>query len=258
MIDNLDLDFAPSRSGGKQGAYFDTVSQEPDPLFNANPDAFAMGKPQDKLEQIRTIGFVDTLVGVKAIEAYPRTNAPSEEPFLMARRERFIRAVMEAGKPDYAESVRRLMVTYDDIKYVEDGSAILYKLLTYADRSADLIEFVEAGDLLKDLLEIKLQKLMADKWEEAEKAVIARQASIVVREDTLTGKVSFMAPSSISAGDKAVTNWIIQNVPEWEETSKDIVTAKNLTVTFRRFLWLVNHVAERNENVMRTMKRTTG
>lgn len=258
MIDNLDLDFAPSKSRKESNTYFDSAVSEPDPLFDTDPDRFAMGKSQTRLEQIKTIGFVDTLVGVQATEAYPRTNAVGDDQFIQTRRERFIRALMEAGKPDYAESVRRLMVTYDDISTVEHGNVLVEKILTYADRSADLIEFAEAGDLLKDLLEIKLQKLIAANREAGEKAVVERQAAIVIREDAVSGKKSLLAPSSISISDKAVFDWIVVNVPEWEETSKDIATIKNLTVTFRRFLWLINHVAERNENVMRTIKRQAG
>lgn len=248
------IDKNPERKAKVQKAVANGSSDpESDALFGAYdnlPFSPAL-MPSDQKEEQALMVAADGLVNVSPTENYPRKLAV-ENVFLRTRRERFIRHLMTAGKSDYADKVKELMVTFVDLDKAElNQNALVQKVLEYNDKTFDLIQFIDVGELLsgdadssnkkqsgKGLIELAMEDLLAEKRQQAEKAVVDHQTSLGLTK------------SSISLSDAKVTDWVIANVEEYRELRYDLTTIASITRTFRRFLWQINRAASSNERLI--------
>lgn len=234
-----------------------STDPEGDALFGSHEPFSPALLPPDREEEQALMEAADGLTNVAAHEKYPRGLAHGEDVFLKTRRERFIKHLMQAGKPDYADKVKEMMVTFYDLDKAElDQKLLIAKLLEYNDKTFDLIKFIDVGELLsgdsdagnkkqsgKGLLELAMEDLFAEKRQLAEQMIVEHQTKLG------------MTKSSISLSDAKVTDWIITNIEEYKELRYDLTTIASVTRTFRRFLWQINRAALSNERLITVYPR---
>lgn len=229
-------------------------AKEPEPIVDDEFDnLLGMEKQkwqtQQKLDDI--LPKMDNLAQLSATDTYPRVTVKAEDVFILHRRERIKRILMQFGDQTYIDSITNLLKIFDDPDNMEaEGENVIKKLGTYGAEAAQLIGWLTACRYLighgktEGLLHIRKDEVFYEKYEEALKKVVELQTTIPAGVDKKTGEVKYLAPSSISTSDKMIESWIVNNVPEYNELRKDITVVSTIAETIKLTLWQLNASAD--------------
>lgn len=232
----------------------ETQEQEPDEFDRLLEAAAKEPKP----DIASTIVQMENLAQLAATDKYPRASVALEDVFMQTRRERVKRILMQFGEKAYIDSINNLLKVFDDPDNMEaEGGNVLRKLGTYGAEAGQLIGWLTACRYLigvgkvDGLLKIRLDEIYYGNYEKAMKAVVEMQLGISLGPDKKTGEDKHLPPSAISTSDKLIESWIVNNVPEYQELRKDIVTVATIAETILLVLNQINQSAKNADSILR-------